>query len=66
MSLDEAQGYFVSFQGERLPVVSREEPPRLLGVIYKSALLEKYSALKKSMDSSGEALLDAHIGRGTH
>ena len=66
MSLDEAQGYFVSFQGERLPVVSREEPPRLLGVIYKSSLLEKYSALKKSMDSSGETLLDAHIGRGTH
>jgi len=30
----------------------------LLGVVYKSSLLEKYSALKKSLDQSGEALLD--------
>jgi len=61
MGLDEAQTYFVQFQGERLPVVSREEQPRLLGVVYKSALLEKYSALKKSLDASGEALIE--VGR---
>lgn len=55
MTLDQAQDYFVQFAGERLPVVSREKEPRLLGVVYKSSVLEKYSALKKSLDVSGEA-----------
>lgn len=50
MTLDRVQDYFVQFTGERLPVVSRDDEPRLLGVVYKSALLEKYSALKKSLD----------------
>jgi CIC family chloride channel protein len=63
MSLDEVQHYFVNFQGERLPVVSRDEPPRLLGVVYKSSLLEKYCALKKSMDTSGEVMLDVGAPR---
>lgn len=63
MGLDQAQEYFVHFQGERLPVVSRDEEPRLLGVVYKSAVLEKYSALKKSLDTSGEAMLDFHSSR---
>jgi len=58
MSLDEAQDVFVQFQGERLPVVSRDEQPRLLGVVYKSALLEKYSALKRSLDSSTDVLAE--------
>ncbi|NYT63217.1 ClcB-like voltage-gated chloride channel protein [Alcaligenaceae bacterium] len=58
MSLDQAQDYFVAFQGERLPVVSRDEHPRLLGVVYKSSVLEKYSAIKKSVDATGEAMLD--------
>lgn len=53
MTLDQAQEYFVQFRGERLPVVSRGEDPHLLGVVYKSAVLETYSALKKSMDASG-------------
>lgn len=57
LSLDVAQAQFVSFQGERLPVVSRDAPPRLLGVVYKSALLEQYSALKKSLDSQNELML---------
>jgi CIC family chloride channel protein len=65
MTLDEAQDYFVEFEGERLPVVTREEPPRLLGVVYKSALLEKYSALKKSLDTSGDALLETPVARRT-
>jgi len=43
--------------------VSREEQPRLLGVVYKSALLEKYSAIKKSLDASGEAMLDFSADR---
>lgn len=55
MTLDQAQDYFIQFAGERLPVVSREAHPRLLGVVYKSSVLEKYSAIKKSMDISGEA-----------
>lgn len=57
LSLDEAQAQFVSFQGERLPVVSRDLPPRLLGVVYKSSLLEQYSAFKKSLDSQNELML---------
>jgi len=58
MSLDQAQDYFIQFRGERLPVVAREGPPRLLGAVYKSAVLEKYSALKKSVDASSEAIMD--------
>nr|WP_254045890.1 hypothetical protein [Paenalcaligenes hominis] len=57
MSLDEAQEHFSGFAGERLPVVSSLENPRLLGVVYKSALLEKYSALKRSFDASSEVLV---------
>ncbi len=63
MSLDQAQDYFVQFRGERLPVVSRDEHPVLLGVVYKSAVLEKYSALKRSLDASAEAMLDFVVGR---
>jgi CIC family chloride channel protein len=58
MSLDQAQEYFVQFRGERLPVVSGDEQPRLVGVVYKSAVLEKFSALKRSMDASAEAMMD--------
>ncbi len=65
MTLDQAQEYFVNFAGERLPVVSAEGPSILLGVVYKSAVLEKYSALKKSMDASGEAMLDYRVSRRT-
>jgi CIC family chloride channel protein len=32
---------------------------RLIGVVYKSAVLEKYSAIKRSLDASGEVMLDA-------
>lgn len=63
MGLDEAQDQFVKFQGERLPVVSRGDEPVLLGVVYKSSLLEQYSALKKSLDQSGEGLIDASSRR---
>lgn len=52
LSLDEAQDYFVNFSGERLPVLSEEAEPRLLGVVYKSALLEKYTAIKRSLDGA--------------
>lgn len=58
MTLDRAQDIFVQFQGERLPVVSGDEAPRLLGVVYKSSLLEKYSAIKRSLDQSAGAFTD--------
>ena len=57
MSLDHAQELFIDFVGERLPVIRSRHEPRLLGVVYKSALLEKYSALKRSLDASSEALV---------
>jgi len=57
MTLDQAQDHFIHFAGERLPVVSRDEQPRLLGVVYKSSVLEKYSALKRSLDVSGHGLM---------
>ena len=56
MSLDAAQDIFVNFTGERIPVVSHGEAPKLLGVVYKSDLLEKYFALKKSLDSGGDSV----------
>lgn len=58
LSVDDAQAYFVQFRGERIPVVSQEEHPKLLGVVYKSSLLEKYSAIKRSLDASSEALIE--------
>lgn len=57
MRLDQAQAQFVDFVGERLPVVRSVAEPRLIGVVYKSALLEKYSALKRSLDATSEALI---------
>ncbi|MGS0741641.1 ClcB-like voltage-gated chloride channel protein [Glaciimonas sp. GG7] len=42
MPLDEALEHFVKFQGERLPVVERTDPARLLGVVYKTSILEAY------------------------
>ncbi|NGM87215.1 ClcB-like voltage-gated chloride channel protein [Parapusillimonas sp. SGNA-6] len=65
MTLDEAQAYFVQFEGERLPVVTRAAPQRLLGVVHKSALLDKYSAIKKSLDASEDALLEARGKEGS-
>lgn len=63
MTIDDAQAHFVQFEDERLPVVGRGERPKLLGVVYKSSLLEKFFALKKSMDASGEAMLDVEVNR---
>ncbi|WP_368639480.1 ClcB-like voltage-gated chloride channel protein [Castellaniella ginsengisoli] len=57
LSLDEAQAQFSAFQGERLPVVSRDRPARLLGVVYKSDLLERYSRLKRALDGDTDFVL---------
>lgn len=56
MSLDEAQETFVQYPGERLPVVTRGDEPKLLGVVYKSSVLETYFAMKRSLDSGGDSI----------
>ncbi|MFV9473499.1 ClcB-like voltage-gated chloride channel protein [Advenella sp. RU8] len=58
MTLDEVLDYFVSFSGERLPVLSADERPILLGVVYKSDVLKKFNELKRLLDASSEAILD--------
>lgn len=63
MSLDQVQDQMVVFRGERLPVVSRGDTPYLLGVVYKSAVLEKYSALKRAVESSPDTVLDLSTRR---
>ena len=58
MTLDQAQEIFVHYDGERLPVVTKDENPRLLGVVYKSSLLERYSAIKRTIDLSSDSMVD--------
>ncbi len=45
MSLGEALQHFLAFQGERLPVIERKSAPLLLGVVYKTSLLDAYFRL---------------------
>jgi CIC family chloride channel protein len=45
MSLGEALQHFLAFQGERLPVVDCAAKPLLLGVVYKTSLLDAYFRL---------------------
>ncbi|WP_153074315.1 ClcB-like voltage-gated chloride channel protein [Paraburkholderia bonniea] len=47
MSLGEALQHFLAFQGERLPVIRCVTQPVLLGVVYKSSLLEAYFRLNQ-------------------
>lgn len=42
MPLTAALHRFLAFQGERLPVIASPREPKLLGVVYKTALLEAY------------------------
>jgi CIC family chloride channel protein len=42
MTLGEALQHFLAFQGERLPVIENAARPVLLGVVYKSSLLDAY------------------------
>jgi CIC family chloride channel protein len=46
MSLGEAYRQFLAHHGERLPVVQSLAEPVLLGVVYKTALLEAYARLQ--------------------
>lgn len=47
MSLQEAFQQFLAHHGERLPVVQGEDDPVLLGVVYKTALLDAYARLDR-------------------
>lgn len=58
MTLDEVQDKFVDFNGERLPVLDFAEPPHLIGVVYKSDVLRRYSEIKKSIDKSSEVKMN--------
>lgn len=61
MTLDEVQDAFVAYNGERLPVLDFADPPHLLGVVYKSDVLRRYSEIKKSIDKSSEVKLNPFI-----
>jgi chloride channel protein, CIC family len=45
MPLGEALQHFLAFQGERLPVIACAAEPKLLGVVYKTSLLDAYFRL---------------------
>ncbi|MBB3212380.1 CIC family chloride channel protein [Herbaspirillum sp. Sphag1AN] len=51
MSLGEALQLFLDHQGERLPVIASTEDPRLLGVVFKSSLLDAYFRLDRAVQS---------------
>ncbi|HTI18975.1 MAG TPA: ClcB-like voltage-gated chloride channel protein [Trinickia sp.] len=42
MPISVALQHFMAYQGERLPVVSSADSPKLLGAVYKTALLDAY------------------------
>ncbi|WP_338861625.1 hypothetical protein [Mycetohabitans rhizoxinica] len=48
MPLAAALQHFLAFQGERLPVVASTQAPKLLGVVYKTALLQAYFQMNAS------------------
>lgn len=50
MSLGEAMQLFLDHQGERLPVIASVADPRLLGVVFKTSLLEAYFRLDRRGD----------------
>ena len=45
MSLGQGFQHFMMHQGERLPVIESEAQPTLLGVVYKSSLLDAYGKM---------------------
>ena len=47
--IEEALQAFLSHQGERLPVVTSSQQPVLLGVVYKSSLLDAYYHLHQPL-----------------
>jgi CIC family chloride channel protein len=63
MNLDEAQERFVNFIGERLPVVDSQNPPHLVGIVYKSDVLRKLNELKRMVDRSAQTAVDIRLSR---
>lgn len=61
MTLDEVQDQFVTYNGERLPVLDFADPPHLMGVVYKSDVLRRYSEIKKSIDKTSEVKMNPFI-----
>lgn len=62
MSLDGTEARFWTFRGERLPVITRDPSAKLLGVVYKSDLLKRYSQFKHAMDSEEDLNLPPRDG----
>ncbi|MEO8250820.1 MAG: ClcB-like voltage-gated chloride channel protein [Burkholderiales bacterium] len=50
MSLGEALQHFVTYSGERLPTVADAGSRELIGVVYKSSLLDAYFRMNRSDD----------------
>ena len=50
MSLSQALEHFMAHQGERLPTIECVATPLLLGVVYKSSLLDAYFKLNRADD----------------
>lgn len=61
MTLDEVQDKFVTYSGERLPVLDFADPPHLMGLVYKSDVLRRYSEIKKSIDKTSEVKMNPFI-----
>lgn len=50
MPIGTALEHFMRFQGERLPVVEREDEPTLAGVVYKTSLLDAYRRMNTDLE----------------
>ena len=55
MSLAEAMQHFLTYPGERLPIVSDPDAPALLGVVWKSSLLDAYFRMHEPDDRAAAA-----------
>lgn len=64
MSLDEAEKQFGAHRGERLPVVSPGPEAQLVGVVYKSDLLEHYAKLHHATDRAADLTVPPRRNRG--
>ncbi len=47
MSIDAALPHFLAFQGERLPVIDSKAEPTLMGVVYKTTVLDAYQQMNR-------------------
>ena len=48
MPISVALQHFLAFQGERLPVVASADAPKLMGAVYKTALLDAYRRMNST------------------